>query len=64
MATQRGIDLNGNKTSGRVDLEFELTLSLAVRSMARLRGLQIIVGRFRLENLSWGANWVYIGNSI
>ena len=52
MATRKGIHLNCNKTSGRVDLEFVLTLSLAVRLMARLRGVRIVVGRLRLEKLS------------
>ena len=60
MATRKGIHLNGNKTAGRVDLEFVLTLSLAVRLMARLRGVRIVVGRLRLEKLSWGANDVAI----
>ena len=60
MATRKGIHLNGNKTAGRVDLEFVLTLSLAVRSVARLRGVRIVVGRVRLEKLSWGADDVGI----
>ena len=60
MATRRGIHLNRNKTSGRVDLEFVLALSCAVRLMARFRGLRIVVGRLRLEKLTWRANDVGI----
>ena len=60
MATRKDIHLNGNKTAGRVDLDFVLTLTLAVRLVARLRGVRIAVGRVRLEKLSWGADDVGI----
>ena len=60
MAARKGIHLNCNKTSGRVDLEFVLTLSLVVRLVARLRGVRIVVGRLRLEKLSWEADDVGI----
>ena len=60
MATRKGINLNCNKTSGKVDLEFVLTLSLAVRLMARLHSVRIVVGRLRLEKHSWEANDVAI----
>ena len=53
---EKGIHLNCTKTSGRVDLEFVLTLFLAVRLVARMRGVRIVVGKLRLEKLSWGAN--------
>ena len=56
MATRKGIQLDCNKTSGRVDLEFVLTLSLAVRLMYGMRGVRIVVGRLRLEKLSWRTN--------
>ena len=52
MATRKGIHLNCDKTSGRVDLEFVLTLSLTVRLMYGMRGVRIVVGRLRLEKLS------------
>ena len=52
MATRKGIHLNYDKTSGRVDLEFVLTLSLAGRLMYGMRGVRIVVGRLRLEKLS------------
>ena len=60
MATRKGIHLNCNKTSGRVDLEFVLTLSLAVRLIYGMRGVRIVVGRLRLEKLSWRTNDVAI----
>ena len=57
MATRRRIHLNVTK------LQRELTwslFSLAVWLMTRLRSLRIVVGRLRLEKLSWGANDVGI----
>ena len=61
MATRRGIHLNCNKTSGKVHLEFVLTLSLAVWLVVRmelevdlatnLHALTVVV-RSRLENLN------------